>query len=101
MIFTKGIKGIWAAGMILAGIMCSCGSTAELAPPAMLSRNEIYIDRWAPDRVWVPAHYEYRNNKKVRVRGHYEKDNRYRTTYAPAHIRQTERGKVWIDERWK
>jgi len=94
-------KGILAAGLLLTALLSGCGSTKEITPPSMVSRTEVYIDRWSPDHVWTPAHYEYRNNRKVRVRGHYEKVNRYRTSYAPAHIRYTRRGKVWVDERWK
>jgi len=94
-------KLTWAAGLLLTVFLGSCGSTREIAPPAALSRTEVYIDRWSPDHVWTPGHYEYRNNKKVHVRGRYEKVSRYRTSYAPAHIRYTRRGKMWIDERWK
>lgn len=94
-------KHTWIAAVVLAVAGSSCASTTDIAAPVAVNRTEIYFDRWTPDHVWAPAHYEYKNSKRVKVRGRYQKVARYRTTYAPAHIRRTERGKLWIDERWK
>lgn len=90
-------KYIRIAAVLLAAFLSGCSGTTEIAQ----NRTEIYFDRWTPDHVWAPAHYEYKNSKRVKVRGRYQKAPRYRTAYAPAHIRRTERGKLWINDRWK
>jgi hypothetical protein len=83
------------------GAALSGCSKALISEKPVTDNTEIVWNRWSPDHVWVPAHHKFKNGRYVRVRGQYQYEPRYKTTWAPARIVKTPRGKLWIADRWK